>query len=307
MTKNQAKDQKVPGGPPVAEVTLSADWFELLALTKDNGRVSKSLVRELVGRNAPDMTADQVEVLVSDVFQEFKKRSSTCGSLYPFSVEPLRLVVRDSEEGAKLLYLFLVTMSLVPNFRKNGQGFQPGRAFERVCAQALETWTTGKSIVFGDMKVGGVRARIKQLGKDLGVVSHPEKARKQRKDHGLDVAAWHPFGDRRAGYPIVFCQCALGGDPIVKARQVQAGEWGSLLDIREGTVTAALAIPKVLEPEYEHWDELRYNTDLILDRQRLLAILQLVNNPWASLIPETDHVLRLVEEWQEMEKEALAS
>jgi hypothetical protein len=248
----------------------------------------------------PDLTEEDVETLVGDICAEVERRAAHGGDLYPFEVGLHGIRRRDVAAEAERLYRFLLLCSVVPRFRKNQTGFQPGRVFERIAAVALAQYTTGEAVVFADIPHKGVREKIRELARMLHMKSHAEIARPRRNDHGLDVASWQAFGDMRSGYPILLCQCTLKekpGELLEKAREVQSGEWGRLLDVREGTLMAALAIPHVLEPGFEHWEELRGNTDLILERMRLLGLLEGVVERWAPSLPDEEPVNVAFKAW----------
>lgn len=294
-------------GPPTTDPAATADWLELACLAQERGLLRHSQMERLIGSAAPDMDEADVETLVNDVMAEVNRRSERGGRLYPFRSTLYGLERQDIPPGAELLYRFLLLCSLVPRFRKNQKGFQPGRIFERVAANALERFTGGRAVVFADIDKSGVRERIAELGRMLYLDAFPAKARKSRKDHGLDVASWRSFPDRRSGQPIVLCQCTLKkrhDELIVKAREVSPGEWGGMLDVRQETLTAAVAIPHALEPGYEHWDELRKNTDLILDRTRLLGLLDDEEEPWAPVVAGEKYVAQAFERWVEQERTA---
>jgi hypothetical protein len=89
-------------------------------------------MERLIGAAAPDMDEAGVETLVTDVMAEVTRRSEGAGPLYPFRSSLYGLERVDVDAGAELLYRFLLLCSLVPRFRKNQKGSQPGRVFERV-------------------------------------------------------------------------------------------------------------------------------------------------------------------------------
>jgi hypothetical protein len=269
---------------PVNDITKGADWLELLLLIAPNGRVGRSKVEEFVEASAPELDESDIERVVEDLSAEIDRRASMAGALYPFYRDLTAIARRDVTAEVQLLYAFLVLSSVVPTFRKTAPDFRPGRLFEHVTRMALEEWVGGVATVFAEAPPGessGMRAALRRLGKELSLRSFPEHARAVRKDHGLDVAAWRSFRDRRTGHPVVLCQCTLATNLIAKAREVQTGEWSGLLAAREGTFTAALSVPHVLAPDWPHWDELRRNTDLIIERTRLLALLESSDSPWS--------------------------
>lgn len=292
----------VPSDSPSA----AADWLELASLAQTRTLLRRSRIAGLLSTAAPDLGEEAVEALVADICAEVERRRERGGDLYPFDVDLHGIRRRDIAVEAERLYRFLLLCSVVPSFRQNQTGFQPGRAFERIAAVALERFTAGRSVVFADMAPTGVREKIRELGLLLHLKSHAGNARPKRKDHGLDVASWRSFEDQRAGHPIVLCQCTLSEEPltlITKAREIQPGEWGTLLDVREGTLTAALAVPHVLEPGFEHWDDLRRNTDLIIERTRLLSLLEGDVQRWTSALPEEGFVNDAFSTWAEQNRD----
>ena len=286
---------RVSLGDPSAAV----DWFELACLSREATLLRRSDMARILEEAEPDLDERGIENAVSDVAAEISRRESRGGSLYPLTANLYGIHRREVGPEVERLYLFLTLCSVIPKFRKNQTGFQPGRIFERIAAVALAQFTAGTAVVFADLPHSGVRGRIRELAQMLQVAAHADRARRQRKDHGLDVASWRAFADNRAGHPVFLCQCALARKPttlIQKAREIQPGEWGGLLDLREGAFTSALAIPHALEPGYEHWDELRSNTDLIIERIRLLSLLE-GSSEWIAHLPPADVVNEAVEDW----------
>jgi hypothetical protein len=285
----------------LSDLAIATDWFELACLAQSRPLLRHSEIQRVVALADPDMDLDQFETAVSDILAEVQRRSVRAGALYPFTTGLRGLHRRAVEPGVELLYKFLALCSVVPSFRSNQVGFQPGRAFERIAAPAMAAFVAGESVVFADIDEPGVRARIRSLGRMMYIGTHETNARPSRNDHGLDVASWRPFGDRRAAHPVVLCQCTLKRthtDLILKAREIAPGEWGRLLDVREGVFSAALAIPHALEPGYEHWDELRSNTDLIVERVRLLSLLEDIGAPWQPLLAEESFIHDGFARWQ---------
>lgn len=273
---------------PSRDVAAQADWLELSLIIAGSPRLGKSQVREQIEGSAPDLDESEIEIAVGEVFTEIRRRERAGGGLYPFTRDQTAISRRGLDANLESLYGFLALNSAYTDFRKPVVGFTSGRVFEEIVELALGRWAGGNAIVFGRAEPGeetGIRAAIKRLGSQLAVETHSSRARRARNDHGLDVAAWRPFPDRRAGYPVLLCQCTVGWALTRKAREVEKSEWGKLLDIREGAFSAAIAVPHVLLPDYRHWRELRYATDLIVDRLRLLVLLEHVTEPWTPLVP----------------------
>jgi hypothetical protein len=269
-----------------ADVGGATDWFELLLITRESSKLGIAKIRAAVESVAPELSDQAREEFADDICNEVGRRAGASGGLYPFEQTETGIARRALRNESLLLYAFLVLCSARPTFRQPKEGWKPGSIFEALTALALARYVSGTAVIFSQLPVPpdtGIRPAIQRLGELLCVRSFPEHARVQRKDHGLDVAAWRDFGDRRAAHPVILCQCALGEKLIGKAREVVPSEWDGLLHLRENTISAGLAVPHALPPDYSHWEELRRNTDLVIERTRLLALLENEDEPWKPL------------------------
>lgn len=288
----------------LSDPALAVDWFELACMAQRRGKLRRSSIEQWIGLAAPDFDSQAVRDATSDVLAEVNRRAARSGALYPFRTTLNGLELVSSDEETVLLYRFLALCTLVPRFRQNRNGFTPGTIFERITAPALAVFTGGEARTFADLPYAGVRARIRAVGKLLHVRSYEGNARRERKDHGLDVFAWRAFGDQRGAHPVLLCQCTLKRshtDVLSKAREVEYGEWGGLLDLREGAITKVIAIPHAIEPDYPHWNELRKNSDLVLERTRILSLLASTDAPWQPLLASRSHVAAEFGRWAHRE------
>lgn len=251
-----------------------ADRIECAVLASRRGRLSYSGVERIVAAEALDLSDSDLEVYVGRAMAELGRRQQVCSPAYPFGVTELdvRLVAHDVRAT---LYAFLLLLSVSPEARRRRGVHKPDREFERLTAAALKRWSGGRAEVFAEMSgAAGIRQAIETLGRELGVESRPQYARPQRKDHGLDVVTWRPFRARLDGLPILLCQCTVGhSDLIAKARETVSAEWSALLDVSQQAFSTAIAVPYILGSEYEHWSELKWNTELIVDRIRILELI----------------------------------
>lgn len=258
-----------------SEVVDLVDRVELAVLLSRRRRLSWSRVGALVAaaRAGTDTDDDEAELLVESVRGELRRRSGVAG--YPFEVQDGAVRAAGGDEEG-VLWEFLVTLSVHPSSRilPKGSGHKPSRVFETVSREALRTYTGGEAYVLSELHPK-IRGAIAELGDRLNVESHPHRAKKERKDHGLDVVAWRPFRSLRHGHPTVLCQCTIGKQAtlVAKARETVAAEWNMLLALSTASLTTALAVPHVLPPDWTHWSELTCNTELVLDRLRIWELL----------------------------------
>lgn len=280
-------------GPPIDAIAQAVDWLELALVASNRHRLSPSNLTGLLRLTDPDLSDEDAGTLIEDIFVEVERRTEHA-ALYPFERGRRGLQPR-SDQADLFIYLFLVLSASDPAFRK--RPLKPYARFERITRAALAEWTGGEALVFSESG-NNIREAVQALGDRLRVESFPHRARVARKDHGLDVAAWRPFRDGRAGLPVVLCQCTIARRKLVaKARDIQTEEWGDLLRIRSAAFTAAIAVPHVLDPDYEHWDELRRNTDLVLDRLRLLELLGGTTDRDSLVSDISDDIAAAVADW----------
>ncbi len=257
-----------------SEIVNLTDRVELAVLTSRRGRLSWSNVGALVAETYVDDDPDseEAELLVGSVRTELRRRSAVIA--YPFEVLDGAVSLAGTDED-RALWEFLVTLSVHQSSRiLAGSGHRPSRVFETISREALRTYTGGEAYVLSELHPK-IRGAIAELGDRLNVEAHPYRARKERKDHGLDVVAWRPFRSLRHGHPTVLCQCTIGQQAtlVAKARETTASEWGKLLALTEHSLTTALAVPHVLPQDWAHWTELTCNTELVLDRLRIWELL----------------------------------
>ena len=120
--------------------------------------------------------------------------------------------------------------------------------------------------------------------------------RPRRKDGGVDVIAWRPFRDGRAGYAIVLCQCTAQLNWVPKAKDIVLGQWRGWIDLGLDPLTA-LAVPFAVSTTFDRWDELKRTVNIILERIRLCELLSLVP------IERLEDIRR----WTEAERELLGA
>lgn len=257
-----------------SDVVDLADRVELAVLRSRRRRLSWSNVGALVSAAhvGEDPDGEEAELLVGSVRTELRRRSAVTG--YPFEVQDGSVRAVGSEEDS-VLWEFHVTLSVHQSSRiLAGSGHKPSRVFETISRDALRTYTGGEAYVLSELHPK-IRGAITELGDRLNVEAHPHRARKDRKDHGLDVVAWRPFRSLRHGHPTVLCQCTIGRQTtlVSKARDTTASEWHMLVALSENSLTTALAVPHVLPQDWAHWSELTWNTELVLDRLRIWELL----------------------------------
>ena len=243
---------------------LRADWFETLALATQM-RVARARIEREIKSKAGEVDDDHLEELVEDTLSEIRRRRLVSGLAYPFSVTRFG-IEPESDHPLRTEYAFLALLSVHRPFRKRDydNGFWPDREFERLTAHSLRRWwSDGESFVFADLGKGFAHA-LRSVGKLVGCACFPEKARPERKDHGLDVITFLRFADRTGGFPILLSQCTITEKGLPKkARDVVPSEWAGLLEVPQLAFKRSLAVPHVISPGEPTWWELtaKYRPD----------------------------------------------
>lgn len=107
-----------------------------------------------------------------------------------------------------------------------------------------------------------------------------------RKDGGVDVVAWRPFPDGRAGFPIHLVQVTLEKNFAYKAGDINSRLWSLLLGL-DVDPTLVLAVPRTL-PEDKRWAEVATRA-ILLERIRIAGLLPaslpMLSEPsWSALL-----------------------
>lgn len=164
--------------------------------------------------------SDKVGFDLEATFLEIQKREAACNGAYPFTLDETGTVLHFSQDEANIrqkvyLYLLLGTR-LNMQTEKVQAGIDGTHLLEELGAYLLKNYLgpeRTKAMVFGTAASGGFSEKVNNLCNALregGCYHHHEPGRVYANDAGLDVVAWKPFADNRAGKLIVFAQCKTG-------------------------------------------------------------------------------------------------
>ena len=164
--------------------------------------------------------SDKVGFDLEATFLEIQKREAACNGAYPYSLDETGTVLYFTKDDANIrqtvyLYLLLGTR-LNMQTEKVHAGIDGTHLLEELGADLLKHYLgpeRTKTMVFGTAAAGGFADKVNSLCTALGeggCFHHHETGRVNANDAGLDVVAWKPFADNRAGKLIVFAQCKTG-------------------------------------------------------------------------------------------------
>jgi hypothetical protein len=206
---------------PQAPAHELADFVELQCWK--NGRTSHTEVsRALIPLEENDYSDgvpedDKAEEVVGSALQEIEHRRSVCGCRYPFALERGGVLRIDVSDECGIVYLYLLLATRLNMARDRIQADIDGTLlFENLSAETAREYfgTRAESFVFGTAsgtdafpnKVDDLCQRLKE-GYGYDTLSGTGA---RHQDGKLDVVAWKPFRDDRAGKLIGFGQCKTG-------------------------------------------------------------------------------------------------
>lgn len=237
--------------------------------------VSRSKLRRLIRQSAfPEDEGNDLEI--EFLFQEIYRRRTTIGTLYPFSLTDGGISLNGDKNLAP--YAFLLCICTSAGLRSGTRLRQVDLLFDSLVEDALRQYLGrgARSLRFGwppsTDRPTRFPAAIQWLCANLGLPVGKGRARPKSNDGGLDIIVWRPFTDQRGGYVSILAQCTMGDDWFPKARDIVDTVWSGWVDFGKLPITC-LAIPFVIPPTFDKYDELRRTVTLILDRTRLCDLL----------------------------------
>ena len=249
-----------------------ADWIETTLLARGTRQIGMDELQSLA---ADEIAAGAPQVGLA--LGAMKRRSDLLGDRYPFRIHDV--AVRAEPTAATFPYSALLLLSAESVCRQllfRTTTSEMEVLFERVTEKALAAlWGHGgRALRFGWPSDFGrpqeFAAAVAWLAGQLGVEPGTGYRPPRRKDGGVDVVAWRPFPDGRAGFPIVLAQCTLQSDLITKASDVEVRVWASWLVMDVDPVTA-LVVPQTI-PVGVLWDQLTLRC-MVLERIRLAGLI----------------------------------
>lgn len=203
-----------------------------------------------------------------------RQRKDTLGKSYPFEFD-IATIIRNPNwlTFAYTHFLLLSGSGLVALEQGESSLSGPEQWFEDLSLESIVAWLGqgAMGLRFGWPSDLGrppefpeaIRWLSEKMGIELGTAYRPPI----RKDGGVDVIAWRPFGDNRLGFPIFLVQCTLQKDLVSKARDVDVQNWAGWLAL-DRPPTTVLTTPRIVPESTDRWSQLSRQT-LVFERIRL--------------------------------------
>ncbi len=270
------------------------------------------------------------EMRIEQLLDEVALRLRLGPKLYPFEHRDERLIRRDAP-GSEA-YIFLLTLSSEEaSFRAERRAHQVEAAVDNIALEALRRYLGrgAGAIRFArnahDPNDNATRPKkfhdaIEWLRGQLvlppGILEPPDEELvvhweedanaahpplNSYSDAGVDVVAWWRFADDRAGAPVLLAQCTVQIEWGEKARDISAELWKKWIDFETVPPQTALVIPFAVSRSLEQWANRTITAGVIIDRLRLLELLDELPDEELGLLPDAG-----TREWVEAELASLA-
>lgn len=248
-----------------------ADSFELHILGTAEKYLSVSEYRDLF------FAGDQPAAASIDagLFQ-IERRKRTGGDAYPFVREAEGVAHLGSAWSTEYTFLLLVSQSATP-FRSAAEYVQVDYLFDFIVKKALLARHTNALVFGAHCKESGRPTSFPEAVKWLATsldIEHSDRLPVQKRDAGVDVVAWSPYRDGQQGHPVTLYQCTVRESFDKKPLDVQVELWRDWLRFRRPP-QVGFAVPFSLSSQIDHWSELSSLADDILDRLRIMELLDL--------------------------------
>ena len=283
------------------------DWIEG-CITFSADRLSQSDIVASLCDSGTYRSQDFAKEYIGNAFVELSRRTACLGRVAPYEIKSNRLVQRHQWKDAPA-FAFCLMLSLQVLYRSHFRMFgsdytEQGVLFERLTVASLERlgWTT-HSTAWSKEASQNFRDRVEALAEHLGEASRSDGidkwANDVANDGGLDVVCHFAFADRWSGRPLLYVQCASGGNWQDKRATPNLDLWEKLLDVATRP-RRGISIPFALLADDFRKAANYDNLSLMLDRHRLCAPRSDVKTNWLS-----NDLAKALNAWTQSRIEAL--
>lgn len=262
--------------PSSTEQVVLTDWVESSCLFGDIESISQSSIQQAIEQ----AEIKNPELVVSDIWQEISRRHSLADKAHPIKtlIGRLERTMTWSDAYAYTFQLLLAShRSYKATMISANHWKEAAKLFEKLSTLALKRYLQGRAINIGSPRGTGVPKGFRQCLDCICLELRELRGDKKSynlptKDEKVDVVAWLPFPDMRAGQVIIFAQCAAGADWKTKAGEISLDLWRDYINWLANPLIA-FSFPFVLSNE-EKWRQLsKQNRGFLLDRLRISSML----------------------------------
>jgi hypothetical protein len=252
------------------------EWVESTMVFESLDEISRT---EIVDRFPTGMKPNQDEI--DRALREIRRRSSAAPGLYPFRATDSRVERPGGVDATVNDFLVLAALRWAPYRDQDSSRFEEvNPAFELLAREALVRHlgpgAEGRRMAWParDDRPKAFPEALEWLALEMsletGSLADTDTV---LNDGGVDVVAWRSFSDGHPGHLCILAQCTVQVvDYAGKIHDIEPLEWLSWIRFGRPPATA-LVIPFVIPADAMTWPRLSKRADLIIDRTRLLELL----------------------------------
>ncbi|MCB9293438.1 MAG: hypothetical protein H6559_09985 [Lewinellaceae bacterium] len=241
-----------------------------------------------ISTNTESRERDILKSKIDELFLFLESRCLFYQEHYPFSLATgNQLKLKEELTVSNELYLSLLICSNLDIAK--GYLHDLTKEFERISLSTLKSvfGATFQVEYFGAIlkdvhtrfDKNKLKDRLVQLRESLKLNFNPnfnldnEISSQNTGDYGLDIIAWHEFGDGNSNTFLYFIQCACGKEWVEKQLESSALRWENIFIFTNKPVSIIL-IPKSLRNNRNQWESaLIFRGSVIIDRRRIVQSL----------------------------------
>lgn len=273
--------------PKASDLLFWADFVELKALIHPDRCYSRGDLASLIKRGQDTGTIGAqhgFEARWRDLIDFAGARTQAFGAAYPFKVTDDHDTLERVEtlEGEQYAYLSLLLASLMRHFPRHMGPI--ARFFEQVShtvfcklmppgAEVHPCWAAGGNTA---RYTGTLYQKMQAIAHDIRCTanfSERDFKRNDSGDGGIDIVAWHPMADERAGIPIAFAQCGCSkADWTFKQLEASPAKHGHHFPVMHPWATYYFMPLDLRHPDGDWACKSDIGAAIIVDRLRLIRL-----------------------------------
>jgi hypothetical protein len=251
-----------------------SEWVEMYMFLDEVPSISRATISTFfpAGQGPDGAEIDQL-------FAEIRRRAQDAPTLYPFRAIDETIEIESAIDGTAYFLLQMLSIDAAP-FRTESRFNEINPSFELLTREALISYggTGAQGRRFGwpngdgrpEHLADAVEWLASEMGLNVGVVR--SEVDSDDKDGGIDVAAWIPFPDGSPSFTAYLAQCTVQMTYERKPGDIVPEKW--IAWIRFGKPPEiVLSVPFAIPLDAKVRDELRYKVNVLLDRLRLIYLL----------------------------------
>lgn len=279
---------------------------------------------------ALDIEREALEVKMEGILAEIELRLRLGPRVYAFTAAGDRILRREAAGASAYIFLLVISAADAP-FRAERRAHEVEAAFDGLALEALRRYLGRGSVGVrfarnahraddNSSRPAKFRDAVDWLRGQLRMGrGHQQPEDEERSEHwedepnaghpplnsysdgGVDVVAWWRFKDERPGAPVLLGQCTVQLEWAEKVADIKLELWKKWVDFETVPPQTALVLPFAVSRTSSQWANRTITAGVILDRLRLMELLDELSDEELSQIPDEE-----TQAWIQNEISALA-